>query len=80
MRVCVRCGRVAGACAVAAGLFEGKGTLTMVDGGVYEGYFVRGLREGKGSYRWPDGDHYKGQYKEGVREGVGRFTYADGSK
>jgi len=52
----------------------------MVDGGVYEGYFVRGLREGKGSYRWPDGDHYKGQYKEGVREGVGRFTYADGSK
>ena len=46
-----------------------------LDGGRYEGEYVRGEKAGQGAYFWSDGACYQGTWKAGKRQGAGVFTF-----
>ena len=58
----------------------GKGRMTYVNGGHYEGGFVDDKYHGEGGVsRWAAGDEYAGGWRGGERHGVGVFRKADGT-
>ena len=57
---------------------NGKGTITYIEGNVYEGDIVRSYRQGKGKMTYTDGSYYEGDWVDGWRNGKGKMTYPDG--
>ena len=58
---------------------EGRGTLVMSSGGIYEGQWLAGRYHGQGKYTDATGDVYEGAFVQGEKQGHGKSTYADGS-
>ena len=61
-----------------AGQMEGRGTLRLASGDVYEGEWKADKKEGRGTIWLVGGDMYEGEYKAGKEEGHGTCRYADG--
>ena len=63
---------------MAAGLFEGNGTLNLPGGARYTGEFARGVFQGQGVYTFPNGDRYVGGFEAGLMHGTGIYRRAGG--
>lgn len=61
-----------------AGQREGRGTLKLANGSVYEGEWVADAYEGRGRYTDARGDAYEGEFKAGVMSGHGLYCFANG--
>jgi len=68
---------------------HGQGELTLPNGDVYSGTFVKGKREGYGQHSSHREEHrrgythaqvYKGEWKEDMRHGYGQQDFYDGSR
>lgn len=64
----------------AAGVLQGRGTLTLADGSVYDGAFQNGEMTGTGLRRWGTGASYSGQFVEGELHGRGVHISAEGAQ
>ncbi|MDR3078598.1 MAG: hypothetical protein LBU15_01010 [Rickettsiales bacterium] len=58
---------------------EGKGSLKLLNGDLYEGEFRNGLPEGEGKLTQSNGNEYRGLWKNGLKGGSGTFTYGAGA-
>ncbi len=54
-----------------------RGSLTLSNGDVYEGEFLKGKRSGKGRLRCKCGDSYVGEWQEDAFHGFGVLMLAD---
>ena len=59
---------------------HGQGTLTFVDGAMYEGEFRRDSREGRGVLTLANGEKYVGQFLNNEAHGRGEYFFPDGRK
>ncbi|CAG9310321.1 unnamed protein product [Blepharisma stoltei] len=57
---------------------NGKGFLTLKNGGVYDGDFVDGKRCGKGKFISKGKDVYEGEWNNDLPNGIGKYTWAYG--
>ena len=55
-----------------------KGILTLANGSVYEGCFMRGLRHGHGKWVDANGEVYEGAWRDDKAFGHGKLTLPDG--
>ena len=65
---------------MAAGLFDGSGTLNLPGGARYTGEFSRGVFQGQGVYTFQNGDRYVGGFEAGLMHGAGIYRRAGGSE
>ena len=65
---------------VSTGMRHGKGVLVILDGSIYEGYWLNDKKNGFGRFIHVDGDFYIGQFKDDMMHGTGTYTHADGAK
>lgn len=66
---------------VVDGVRQGFGSLTRVDGSIYEGEFVDGLpSDSAGKLLFPDGREYRGEVEAGRMHGNGTLEFANGDK
>jgi hypothetical protein len=57
---------------------DGEGTLRLLDGSTYEGFFSNGIFNGFGKFTDAlSGSVYKGDFKQGLKDGYGEETYLD---
>eukprot|EP00962_Isochrysis_galbana_P000983 scaffold268_cov134-Isochrysis_galbana.AAC.12 len=64
----------------AAGVMQGRGTLTLADGSQYDGAFEKGEMTGAGLRRWATGASYSGQFVQGELHGTGVHISAEGAQ
>lgn len=57
---------------------NGKHTITLPSGDLYEGNYVEGRRTGKGTLKFTDGCVYEGDFLDGKRIGKGKLTWPNG--
>ena len=60
------------------GFAAAQTSLTLPDGGHYEGALVDGLLQGEGALVWPNGDRYDGHFAGGQMQGQGKLTFHNG--
>ena len=63
----------------AQGQREGRGTLVMTSGNVYEGQWLAGKYHGHGKYSSATGDLYEGAFVAGDFHGHGKYSYSGGN-
>lgn len=63
---------------VKRGIYDGQGSLRMVDASEYTGHFVHGLLQGFAKAQWPNGNRYEGDFLDGERTGHATILWADG--
>ncbi|HND88992.1 MAG TPA: caspase family protein, partial [Saprospiraceae bacterium] len=54
---------------------QGKGKITMQNGDVYEGMFLRNRMAGEGTMTYANGDRYAGQWSNDQRHGKGKYYF-----
>lgn len=54
---------------------QGRGKLTMQNGDVYEGNFLRNRMSGEGTMTYATGDRYVGQWSNDQRHGKGKYYF-----
>ena len=52
---------------------EGFGTVSLGNGTVYEGEFLRSVYHGYGQLKLANGNYYKGKFQNGQYEGIGEL-------
>ena len=57
---------------------EGRGTVVMASGDMYEGQWQADLRYGQGKSTSATGNVYEGEWVNNQRHGRGKYTFADG--
>ena len=58
---------------------EGRGTMVMASGDMYEGQWRADKPHGQGKYTFATGDVYEGGYVEDKKHGHGKYTAASGN-
>ena len=59
---------------------DSKGIYSYLDGGLYDGEFLKSNRHGKGKMTYLNGDKYEGEWKNDLQHGHGIHTFANGEK
>ncbi|PKU78511.1 Protein ACCUMULATION AND REPLICATION OF CHLOROPLASTS 3 [Dendrobium catenatum] len=63
-----------------AGLPDGKGRLTSMDGSFYEGFWKCGKRSGLGTFCYSNGDLFRGPWRDDLMHGKGWFYFHTGDR
>ncbi|KAH0461367.1 hypothetical protein IEQ34_008942 [Dendrobium chrysotoxum] len=63
-----------------AGLPDGKGRLTSMDGSFYEGFWKCGKRSGLGTFCYSNGDLFRGAWRDDLMHGKGWFYFHTGDR
>ena len=58
---------------------QGHGTLTLPNGGKYEGQFYKDKKQGQGTLTPSNGGKYEGQWHDDKKHGEGKQTWPDGT-
>ena len=62
----------------AAGEREGRGTMVLASGSMYEGQWLANKQHGQGKYTFSTGNVYEGGWVEGKKQGHGKYSFSYG--
>jgi hypothetical protein len=58
---------------------DGRGTMTYVNGNIYQGHWKNDEKSGTGTMTYATGDMYKGNWTNSNKDGRGKMTYSNGN-
>ena len=64
---------------ISTGMRHGKGNLVIIDGSIYEGYWINDKKNGFGRFIHVDGDIYDGYWANDKANGRGIYKHVNGA-